>query len=34
MHTLRTLSREDAELMVDSMNQFLYSKNGRHPVVR
>lgn len=33
MHMLRTLSREDAELMVDSLNQYLYSKNGRYPVV-
>jgi hypothetical protein len=33
MHTLRTLSREDAELMVDSLNQYLYAKNGRFPVV-
>lgn len=34
MHALRTLSREDAELMADSLNQFLSSKNGHPPVVR
>lgn len=34
IHALRTLSREDAELMVDSLDQFLYSKTGRHPVIR
>jgi hypothetical protein len=33
MHALRTLSREDAELMVDSLNQFLSAKNGHPPVV-
>lgn len=34
MHALRTLSREDAELMIDSLNQFLAAENGHPPVVQ
>jgi hypothetical protein len=34
MHALRALSREDAELMVDSLSQFLSSKNGHAPLVQ